>query len=220
LKLDLHLHSEYSWDSKVPIKDFIRLAEEKNFGAISITDHNNTTSHESIVELQNLTEVILIPGQEVTTLDGHLLVYGFIPSLDQKQTMKETVSIAKNIARETNQPVLTIAAHPFDRFRSGKGKTVITTGIDGFEVLNASTWFNRFNKIAQKESDKHKDLIFLGNSDSHRLSEFGTAYTKIKDVNTISEIFEKLQNGKVEGNIIGIRRKLIRFTSRKFKRSS
>ena len=213
MKVDLHLHSTYSWDSNVSIRDYITRAEALKFGASSITDHNNTDIHTLISELQDTTDVVLIPGQEVSTKDGHLLVYGNIPKLEQKWSMIRTI----NEAKLSDTPVLCIAAHPFDLFRGGKGLDVINAGVDGFEILNASTWFNFFNRRARRAAVKHPELIYVGNSDSHKLSEFGTAYTDIEDAQSMIEVFENLKNGVVGGSIIGIKKKLIRFGGRKFR---
>ena len=41
-KFDLHIHSKYSWDSKVEIKDIIKTSKKKKLQGISITDHDAT----------------------------------------------------------------------------------------------------------------------------------------------------------------------------------
>ncbi len=213
MKVDLHLHSKYSWDSLVPIEAYISLAEERNFGAISISDHNNAESHEDIKELQKTTKVILIPGQEVSTSDGHLLVYGWLPTLPMKKTMKETVELARELGGENK--VICVAAHPFDRLRGGKGKVIFTADIDGMEILNASTLVGVFNWIAKRNSMKHP-VFTVANSDSHRASEFGTAYSEIPDSNTIEEVLDNLKFAKVRGKKIGVIKKANRYFRRKF----
>ena len=95
MKIDLHLHSKYSWDSKVEISAYIKKAEKLGFSAISITDHNDTRSHKEIEKLQEMTSVFLIPGQEVSTKDGHLLIYGAISSQKAHLPMEETIKMAR-----------------------------------------------------------------------------------------------------------------------------
>ncbi|MHA2097617.1 MAG: PHP domain-containing protein [Candidatus Kariarchaeaceae archaeon] len=213
MKADLHLHSEYSWDSKVPIDNYVKLAEQRGFGAISIADHNNTESHDIIKNMQESTKVILIPGQEISTLEGHLLIYGWLPTIDRDLSMKETINQARTKAG-TNR-IYCIAAHPFDSFRGGKGNIVFNSDIDGIEVLNASALLGIFNSRARKSS-KQMDMIKMGNSDSHRISEFGTAWTEISDSETVDEVLQNLINGDAMGGRIGIRKKSIRFVRRKF----
>ena len=210
VKVDLHLHSKYSWDSNVPIESYISEAERQGFGAIAITDHNNTDSHKEIEKLQAGTTVILIPGQEVTTRDGHLLVLGWVPQVPQGVPMKESVEFAKS----EDKGALCIAAHPFDRFRSGKGTKIQNSAIDGIEILNASTLFGVFNWQAKRFA-KNRYSIQLGNSDSHRISEFGFAYTEIPEAESHEKVLENLHKGIARGKRIGLRRKTTRFLKRK-----
>lgn len=213
MKVDLHLHSEYSWDSKVPIENYIQKAEKLGFGAISITDHNNTESHEFIKNMQESTTVVLVPGQEINTLDGHLLIYGWLPTIDRDLSMSETILEARKQGGDSN--VYCIAAHPFDSFRGGKGKRVFEADIDGIEIFNASALLGIFNARA-KNNSKYMDLIKMGNSDSHRISEFGIAWTEIAESNNAEKVLENLMNGVASGGRIGIRRKSARFFRRKF----
>ncbi len=210
VKVDLHLHSEFSWDSKVPIESYIQRAEQLNFGAIAITDHNDIQSHQKIERLQSQTDVILVPGQEVSTKDGHLLVYGWTERVPKDLTMKESVEFAKS----QGERVICVAAHPFDILRSGKGRKVGDSGIDGVETLNASSLFGIFNWRARKFADQ-RFAIQLGNSDSHRLAEFGTAYTELPPCNDLDGVLSNLSHGKAKGRRIGIPRKTVRFLRRK-----
>lgn len=210
MKVDLHLHSEFSWDSKVPIQAYIEAAESRGFGAIAITDHNDIRSHSSIKVLQQKTDILLVPGQEVSTADGHLLVYGWTERVPKGLSMKESVQFA----RQGGDQVICIAAHPFDILRSGKGKRIANSGIDGIEVLNASALFGVFNWRAQRFARGRVD-IKLGNSDSHRLAEFGTAYTEVPDTDNLEDLLKNLTQGISKGKRLGLRRKTFRFLKRK-----
>lgn len=215
MKVDLHLHSKFSWDSKVPIETYIALAETNGIGAISITDHNNTESHQIIRKLQKHTHVILIPGQEINTSDGHLLVYGWISTLPRDLSMEETVYLAKKSS--AGDRIVCIAAHPFDKLRGGRGKNVLGTGIDGIETLNASVLFGYFNRKAER-SVRGTNLFRLGNSDSHKHSEFAFAYSIIPRSESIQEVLRNLKDAKPSGKRIGILRKSHRFFWRKLGR--
>ena len=209
MKVDLHLHSKFSWDSKVEIKSYISEAERKKFGAISVTDHNTTENFQILQKLQEDTEVILIPGQEVSTLDGHLLVYGFVSTLPKHESMSKTIKHAKKEGE-----CICIAAHPFDKLRGGKGKKVLTTGIDGIETLNASTLFGYFNTQAMR-AVRGTDLFAVGNSDAHQLSEFGVAFTEINTARSFEQVLKNLRTGTAMGKRLGIWKKSIRFFRRK-----
>jgi len=211
LKVDLHLHSEFSWDSKVKIEDYIKKAEDLDYGAISITDHNSVESHQVIDRLQKSTNILLVPGQEVSTMDGHLLVYGWLDLLPRDLSMKETTDIVKK------QHGWSIAAHPFDIFRKGSLNKIYSTQIDGLEILNASTWIGFFNFLAKQSSKRHPDLLTLGNSDSHRIEEFGSVWMNVTQFTTVEQLFNGMKNSIIHGSRIGIFKKISRLYLRKFK---
>ncbi len=213
MKADLHLHSEHSWDSTVPIAKYIERAEQLGFGAIAITDHNSIKSHAEIRKLQQRTEVLLVPGQETSTRDGHLLVYGWTDLVPSGLSMKESVEIAKG----GGDLVLCVAAHPFDFFRGGKGRKILSAEIDGVEVLNASSLLGYPNWCAKRFARGRFD-IQLGNSDSHRSAEFGTAYTRLSECETVEDLLKQLSAGIAEGKRIGIIKKSTRFFRRKLNR--
>lgn len=210
----MHVHTEYSWDSKVPITVYLEEAKNKGIHIISFTDHNDTRSHTVIKEIQKNTDIILIPGQEINTLEGHLLVYGWLPTIPRDLPMKETVIFAKKKGKELGVKVVCIAAHPYDFLRSGAGDAILDAGIDGVEVINASSLFEIFNTRAKK---KTKNLYFakLGNSDAHRSHEFAFAYNEFPECNSVDEVLDRMPDVIARGKRIGVRRKTIRFLRRK-----
>ncbi|MCM7683075.1 PHP domain-containing protein [Enterobacter bugandensis] len=78
---DLHIHSfgdggSYDVnDEQMTPGNIIAKAIEKNLTIISITDHNNIKNSMDAVKLASDTQLLVIPGIEVSTTQGHLLVY-------------------------------------------------------------------------------------------------------------------------------------------------
>lgn len=214
MKFDLHLHSLFSWDSKVRIEEYISKAEKLSYDAISITDHNTIESHSYLDKFQKITNVILIPGQEVSTKDGHLLVYGHTGLIPNNLTMNETILLAHK------EKGVCIAAHPYDPLRGGSFSKIFKTQLDGLEILNASAWFNFPNYLAKRAFNNQSLVkIGIGNSDSHRLEEFGSAYS-ISSLATdfsLDSLQSHLENAIPVGSRIGILSKLDRFIMRKFR---
>ncbi len=212
MKADLHVHTEFSWDSKVPISLYLKRAKDKGIHIISFTDHNDTQSHELIKNID--TDIILVPGQEINTLEGHLLVYGWIPTVTRDLSMKESVAKARQMGEEFNCKVVCIAAHPYDFLRSGAGDAILDSGVDGVEIINASSLFEYFNWKAKRKT-KHIDFAKLGNSDSHRIDEFAMAYNDFPDCTTVDEVLDAIPIAVARGHRIGIIRKANRFFRRK-----
>ena len=89
----------------------------------------------------------------------------------------------------------------------------------GIEILNASALLGIFNTRAKNHS-KFMDFIKMGNSDSHRISEFGKAWTEIKESKNVEGVLHNLLGGHARGARIGWSRKSIRFVRRKLGKMS
>jgi predicted metal-dependent phosphoesterase TrpH len=73
LKIDLHVHSSFSDSNGTPEEILIR-AEEKGLDGLAITDHY---SLEGYFRAQRAgSGLLLVPGYEVVTGSGHVLVLG------------------------------------------------------------------------------------------------------------------------------------------------
>jgi len=76
--VDMHCHTNHS-DAPVKISDLLRYAEKKKIG-IAITDHNQVSG--SIQAIKNSRTTLVIPGIEVSALDGpHILLYFYQPGI-------------------------------------------------------------------------------------------------------------------------------------------
>lgn len=81
LRADLHIHSygefgsyDVSDTSMTPIA-IVDTAIEKNLSIISITDHNEIQNSHTAIEYAKGKNILVIPGVEISTTQGHLLVY-------------------------------------------------------------------------------------------------------------------------------------------------
>ncbi|MDM7913276.1 MAG: PHP domain-containing protein, partial [Methanotrichaceae archaeon] len=74
MRFDLHVHSNYS-DGRDDVKTILKAAKKRGLDGIAITDHDSlggSRAARRIIKDLEL-KMILIPGVEVTTADGHLL---------------------------------------------------------------------------------------------------------------------------------------------------
>jgi hypothetical protein len=89
---DLHMHTAHSDGScasrkgvRVPCPVFktLEAAEARGLDFIAITDHNATSQNEALRELAPyFDDLLLIPGREITTFQGHANVFGTAAPLD------------------------------------------------------------------------------------------------------------------------------------------
>ena len=81
MRLDLHVHSEYSPDSHSSIEAILKQAQEVGLDGIAITDHNSVLSFSVASKLAEELglDLIIVPGAEISTREGHLIALGTTP---------------------------------------------------------------------------------------------------------------------------------------------
>jgi hypothetical protein len=165
VRADLHIHSfgacgSYDvTDSKMTPQNIVDAAVCENLGIISITDHNEIRNVEVALSHSNGKNVIVIPGVELTTSQGHLLTY--FPSFDSlrqffgklsipsdRHTCSETIEICLNRAQEYGG--FGVAAHidqmtglesMMPRFDPFKEKVLLHEALLGLEISKIDNEF-------------------------------------------------------------------------------
>lgn len=68
VKVDLHMHSNYSADGKQSVSDILKNTKEKGFDIIAITDHDTLDVYDELYDIvkDGLTSPLIIPGIEFT----------------------------------------------------------------------------------------------------------------------------------------------------------
>ena len=82
LTCDLHVHTNYSRDGESSIEDIIRRAEFIGLDAIAITDHDTIAGARAALKIS--TNVIVIPGIEISTKQGHLIALGTSDGISER----------------------------------------------------------------------------------------------------------------------------------------
>ena len=186
LNIDLHCHSKFSADGISEPEEMIETAKAKGLQGFAITDHNTCACVDYFESLgllradgEPVDGFLIIPGQEITTKEGHLLALGVrLPDL-KGIAAREAVELIHQHGG------LAIPPHPYDYFRAGIREVVLETlPIDGIEVFNAATTFKRCNNQAFDYAKK-RGLPMTAASDSHHCEALGVAYT-ILDAETFN----------------------------------
>jgi predicted metal-dependent phosphoesterase TrpH len=89
---DLHLHTAHSDGSCVsqsgqsvpcPVFKIVSAAADRHLDFVAITDHNATSHYQALRELQPYFDrLLIIPGREITTFEGHANVFGTTEFID------------------------------------------------------------------------------------------------------------------------------------------
>jgi predicted metal-dependent phosphoesterase TrpH len=202
ITLDLHVHTNYSHDGRASIENIIESAIAEKLDGIAICDHNtmdgSSAARKYVVD--NELDLIIIPGIEVSTSEGHLIVLGVEEGIEKGLSPEETIRIAREKEKEKNGTVVIIAPHPFHPFRHSIGNFCTHPGIDAVEVFNSRYLSGTANKIASRKA-AHKNLSAVAGSDAHSAECVGLATVEVEvDVPQKPEyeaILRELKEGKV-----------------------
>jgi len=198
MKLDFHIHTNFSPDGLSSPQDVVAAALNKGLNCICITDHNETKGALAAIKYGFDKNILVLPGIEISTQHGDILGINIKRKVPRGLTAKETI---KEIQK---QGALAVIAHPFNwptgRFLGGLEEFLMADAIEGF---NANL-FRFSNTRAQKFSKKH-NLAVTASSDAHKAKFVGRGYLEIPGDNLPEqEILEaiKNKNGTIFGKVL------------------
>ena len=188
LKLDLHIHSQYSEDGAGSPKEIIKILQKKGLHGMAITDHNTVKGSLEALKVAPK-DFIVITGIEVSTKDGHILGLNVKEDIPRGLTPLETVD---KIIEQGGTPIV---PHLFRSMSGIKEKNLkkILGKISAIEVFNGCS-VPQSNLKTMKVAKKY-NLGGTGGSDSHTPSFVGNAYTTAdstdKNLDSIIALIEK-----------------------------
>ncbi len=187
MRFDLHIHSNYSSDSGLAIDDILRKAVEKGLDGIAICDHNTITgSYHARKRVKELgLPLMVLPGVEVSTAGGHLLVLGARENIPPDLDPQETVRIARE------RGCVAVAAHPFKVRSLGRAEGL---EVDAIETFNSRCIFGENRKAERLAIEKGKPQV--GGSDSHMLATIGLGFTEIDAEADEASVLKAIREGK------------------------
>lgn len=204
VKVDLHVHSEGSYDCNEPVGLILEHADDTELDAVAITDHDSIEKSLEAKKKAEDYDITVIPGAEVSTKNGHLLALG-VETLPEKNK-----SFMKTVERIRELGGVAVVPHPFQTTRHGVRKSRIDD-IDAVEVYNSWLFTGWKNKKAKKFARKN-GYPETAASDAHSITMVGKAYTEINTVFSdkedldYEEILEAIKNGS--NHIYGRRKPL------------
>ncbi len=192
---DMHFHTNAS-DSFTKAEKAVELAREKGIG-LAITDHNLV---ENAVRMADRTDVMVVPGMEVSTTDGpHILVWFYDAQELQSFWSREIrprlqacpwlalrdCTVEQLVERLEPEHCVVSAAHPMGYFGNNKGleaclrKNYIDRSVlekfDAYEVI-CSGMTHTANEMAFQAAEKY-GLGYTGGSDGHIMGALGVVVT-------------------------------------------
>ena len=191
LRCDLHIHTNFSPDGESSVEEIIARAEEAGLDAIAITDHDTTEGAKYALTLN--TKIIIIPGIEISTKQGHLIALGITETIPKGMDFIDTVKSARRLGA-----VLTLP-HPYHKWRHGvalKVKSAIEA-VDAIESFNSRYITGAANKKAAKEARLFGKPC-IGGSDAHNARFVGYGITLIDAEPDVASILQAIRDGKTK----------------------
>lgn len=183
-KIDLHVHTAASLDGLSSLEELSTAAKEAGLDAIAVTDHNLCTPVP-----QRLNGVLLIPGCEVSTRQGHITGLFLEEPLDledlRKNGLPQGGEAVEKIHRRGGVAVL---AHPYQSPSAApEGFAFRPDCVEGANARAALKVREANEKAAALA--RTWGLPAVGGSDAHSRHEVGNAYTQVEAPElTLSEL--------------------------------
>ena len=194
MKVDLHTHTCYSYDSNASPREMVDAAIKKGISCLAITDHGKIQGAIEAMEYARGKPILIIPGIEVKSKEGDILALNVKEKIPNKLSAKETIKKIKEAGG------LAIIPHPFGWFCSFNGDLEgLIKEIDGIEIFNASLFGG--NEKALAFARQH-NLPWTCGSDAHFPNFVGKCYLEIPGENlTLEEVLTILKNkgAKING---------------------
>ncbi len=198
--IDLHVHtSPASPCSSAPVDSLIEEAKRIGLDGICLTDHNYVWDRDRVEELRQRHGFLILRGNEITTNQGDILVFGL------EKNIQGIVDL-KDLRREVDEAGgFMIVAHPFRGFLVvGVDQAGLTPEkamarplfryVDAVEVLNG--------KVTESENDfasrvtEGLGLPATGGSDAHEVGEVGLYATEFYGtIESEEDLLNALKNG-------------------------
>lgn len=190
LTCDLHVHTDYSKDGESSVEEILRQAEAEGLDAIAIADHDSVDGAKKALTIAS--PVLVIPGIEVSTKQGHLLVLGVTEIIPAGLDVMATVSIARRMG------ALTILPHPYHVWRHGvaRRKKAGMHVVDAVETFNSRYIVGSANQKAARIA-KRLGKPCVGGSDAHNARFVGFGRTYVEAEKNVPAILDAIRAGKV-----------------------
>ena len=188
MRVDLHLHSNFSHDGRSSLDELIQRCAECGLDRIALTDHNTV---EGALALAHMAPELAIVGEEAKTREGEvigLFITGLIlPYLPAEHVMDMIHGMGG----------LTYMPHPLDRRRSNfRAERIVELAdrIDIIETYNA--WCEpAANQAAARLAGELGKVAATG-SDSHAAHELRRSWMEIEDYTSPQDFLEKLRDAR------------------------
>jgi len=200
MRIDMHVHTEYSFDSLSKPEQIAKVCKLKGLDGIAITDHNTCEGWEEMIRVGKKFELRIVKGVEMKFHPSSKKSFEVLALFLQEPIKdKELFEVLDEV--EDQDGIIAIP-HPFDPLKGNpKEMKKILERINAIEVFNSRVPNSVYNQKALRFAERH-GLGMVGGSDAHTPREVGNAYT-LANANDLNEFREAIlkRKTKVEGKL-------------------
>lgn len=189
--VDLHLHTRFSFDASISPSYLVEsLNAHPIIKGVAITDHNTVEGYFYVRRLAaSYEDIVILPGVEVTTMLGDLIVLG----VAEKPAYWSSIESVVDFARKRNAVI--VVPHPYRGGGIGDAAKKVPSGLGAVEILNPDST-QQENRMAENMA-KLNGLPGVAGSDAHHIAQMWRGYTEIEADSNVESIVEAIRKGKV-----------------------
>jgi glycosyltransferase involved in cell wall biosynthesis len=194
IDVDLHMHTDHSYDCATPVEVLLETARKQGLGAIAVTDHNEISGAFDAQAKAAEYGVKVIVGEEVKTAHQ-----GEVIGLFLTEKIPRGLTLAETVAEIKRQGGVVYVPHPFDRMHSVPDYEHLLTileDVDAIEIYNPRVAIGSFNEEAERFAAKYRILAGAG-SDSHVAQGLGSVRIRMPDFDGPEEFLESLRQAEI-----------------------
>ena len=203
--IDIHTHSyPVSDDSSLSPDELVEEAKRIGLDGLCITDHDGFWDPRDVDALSRAHDFLVLPGCEVTTEEGHLLVYGlrkYIFGMHRAAFVRELVDAAGGVVvvahpyrRAYRQPSASRPGAYYEMLERATDNRVFSLA-DAVEVLNGRG--SEQENVFSQEVARRLGMKGTGASDAHRVEDLGTFATEFHGrIEGLDDLISELRAGR------------------------
>jgi predicted metal-dependent phosphoesterase TrpH len=194
--VDMHLHTRFSFDASISPK---YVADALNahpvIKGVAVTDHNTLEGYFHVRRFAaTYPDVVIIPGVEVGTMLGDVIVLG----VEEKPAYWSTLESVVDFAQARNGVI--VVPHPYRGGGIRDAAKKIPNGLGAIEVVNPDATTEE-NKLAEALA-KTVNLPGVAGSDAHHVYQMWKAYTEVDANPNVDSILRAIQSGSVKAVLV------------------
>jgi glycosyltransferase involved in cell wall biosynthesis len=196
IDVDLHMHTDHSYDCATPVEVLLAEALERGLGAIAITDHNEISGALD-AHAKAPPGLRVIVAEEVKTAEQ-----GEVIGLFLREKIRRGMTLQETIAEIKRQGGLVYVPHPFDRLHSVpdyEHLLDVLDEVDAIEIFNPRIAISEFNEEAVRFAAKYRIPAGAG-SDAHVPQGLGSVRIRMRDFTGPEEFLESLRDADIVRN--------------------